>query len=184
MPAVEQTKERTRNEELLLELVRAYAKYPDDVEVSSRPITGGELMELRVNRDDHPKVWGKRGMQMAALGTLFKFIGARDKQNVRIVLLEPQVGEQRAYGYEGEGTYDRAAIEALVRKVFSRILAEPFEVLAYEAEEKVKVEIMPDKVEEKLLTEIIQYTGVVFHAVGWHQGRDLYIEVQPVIEIT
>lgn len=182
MPAVEKTK-RTRNEDLLLELVRSYARHPDDVAVSSRPITGGELMELRVNRDDHPKVYGKMGRQMAALGTLFKFIGARDKQTVRIVLLEPETGEQRPYGFEGEGAYDPAAVEALVRKVFGRILAEPFDVVIYEAEEKVNVDITPDKVEEELLNQLIHYTGSVFHAVGWHQGRDLTLVAQPAIDI-
>ena len=73
-------------EEALEHLVRGIVQYPDDVQVASRPLRRGSVLEVRVHPDDLGKVIGRGGRTARALRTV---IGAlADGRYVRIDLLD------------------------------------------------------------------------------------------------
>ena len=73
-------------EEALEHLVRGIVQYPDDVQVASRTLRRGSVLEVRVHPDDLGKVIGRGGRTARALRTV---IGAlADGRYVRIDLLD------------------------------------------------------------------------------------------------
>ena len=67
-------------------LVRGIVDSPDDVEVQSRNIRRGELLEVRVNPDDLGRVIGRNGRTAKALRSV---IGAlSSKGSVRVDVIE------------------------------------------------------------------------------------------------
>ena len=73
-------------EEALEHLVRGIVQYPDDVQVASRSLRRGSVLEVRVHPDDLGKVIGRGGRTARALRTV---IGAlADGRYVRIDLLD------------------------------------------------------------------------------------------------
>lgn len=75
-------------EEALEHLVRGFVDYPDDVQVSSRTLKRGRVLEVRVHPEDLGKVIGRGGRTARALRTV---VGAlAGGRHVRIDLLETQ----------------------------------------------------------------------------------------------
>ena len=73
-------------EEALEHLVRGIVQYPEDVQVASRTLRRGSVLEVRVHPDDLGKVIGRGGRTARALRTV---IGAlADGRYVRIDLLD------------------------------------------------------------------------------------------------
>ena len=73
-------------EEALDHLVRGIVQYPDDVQVASRSLRRGSVLEVRVHPDDLGKVIGRGGRTAKALRTV---IGAlASGRYVRIDLLD------------------------------------------------------------------------------------------------
>ena len=73
-------------EEALEHLVRGIVQYPDDVQVASRSLRRGNVLEVRVHPEDLGKVIGRGGRTARALRTV---IGAlADGRYVRIDLLD------------------------------------------------------------------------------------------------
>jgi predicted RNA-binding protein YlqC (UPF0109 family) len=73
-------------EEALEHLVRGIVHFPDDVQVASRPLRRGNVLEVRVHPDDLGKVIGRGGRTARALRTV---IGAlAGSHYVRIDLLD------------------------------------------------------------------------------------------------
>ena len=67
-------------------LVRGIVDSPDDVEVQSRNIRRGELLEVRVNPEDLGRVIGRNGRTAKALRSV---IGAlSSKGSVRVDVIE------------------------------------------------------------------------------------------------
>ena len=78
-------------EEALDHLVRGIVQYPDEVQVRSRVLRRGNVLEVRVHPDDLGKVIGRGGRTARALRTVIgSLAGGR---HVRIDLLE--TGEVR-----------------------------------------------------------------------------------------
>jgi uncharacterized protein len=72
-------------EEALEHLVRGIVEYPDEVQVASRALRRGSVIEVRVHPDDLGKVIGRGGRTAKALRTV---IGAlAGSRYVRIDLL-------------------------------------------------------------------------------------------------
>jgi uncharacterized protein len=72
-------------EEALEHLVRGIVEYPDEVQVASRALRRGSVIEVRVHPDDLGKVIGRGGRTAKALRTV---IGAlAGSHYVRIDLL-------------------------------------------------------------------------------------------------
>jgi predicted RNA-binding protein YlqC (UPF0109 family) len=73
-------------EEALEHLVRGIVHYPDDVQVATRSLRRGSVLEVRVHPDDLGKVIGRGGRTARALRTV---IGALSGSSyVRIDLLD------------------------------------------------------------------------------------------------
>ncbi|HKA68982.1 MAG TPA: RNA-binding protein [Actinomycetes bacterium] len=72
-------------EEALEHLVKGIVEHPDDVQVRSRELRRGQVLEVRVHPDDIGKVIGRNGRTAKALRTIITAIGGR---NVRVDLLE------------------------------------------------------------------------------------------------
>jgi uncharacterized protein len=73
-------------EEALEHLVRGIVHFPDDVQVASRSLRRGNVLEVRVHPDDLGKVIGRGGRTARALRTV---IGAlAGSHYVRIDLLD------------------------------------------------------------------------------------------------
>ncbi len=57
-------------EESLEHLVRGIVEHPDDVQISSRTMRRGQVLEVRVHPDDLGKVIGRGGRTARALRTV------------------------------------------------------------------------------------------------------------------
>ena len=73
-------------EEALEHLVRGIVQYPDDVQVASRTLRRGSVLEVRVHPDDLGKVIGRGGRTARALRTVIDALAAG--RYVRIDLLD------------------------------------------------------------------------------------------------
>jgi uncharacterized protein len=73
-------------EEALEHLVRGIVQYPDDVQVATRALRRGSVLEVRVHPDDLGKVIGRGGRTARALRTVIGALAAG--RYVRIDLLD------------------------------------------------------------------------------------------------
>jgi predicted RNA-binding protein YlqC (UPF0109 family) len=73
-------------EEALEHLVRGIVQYPDDVQVASRTLRRGSVLEVRVHPDDLGKVIGRGGRTAPALRTVVNALASG--RYVRIDLLD------------------------------------------------------------------------------------------------
>ena len=73
-------------EEALEHLVRGIVEYPDDVQVASRALRRGSVLEVRVHPDDLGKVIGRGGRTVKALRTVISALAG--SRYVRIDLLD------------------------------------------------------------------------------------------------
>lgn len=64
-------------EEALEHLVKGIVDNPDDVQVASRTLRRGRVLEVRVHPDDLGKVIGRNGRTARALRTVVGAIGGR-----------------------------------------------------------------------------------------------------------
>ena len=64
-------------EEALEHLVKGIVDNPDEVQVASRNLRRGQVLEVRVHPDDLGKVIGRNGRTATALRTVVSGIGGR-----------------------------------------------------------------------------------------------------------
>ena len=72
-------------EEALEHLVKGIVDNPDDVQVASRTMRRGRVLEVRVHPDDLGKVIGRNGRTARALRTVVSAIGGR---GIRVDLVD------------------------------------------------------------------------------------------------
>jgi uncharacterized protein len=72
-------------EEALEHLVKGIVDNPDDVQVASRTLRRGRVLEVRVHPDDLGKVIGRNGRTARALRTVVAAIGGR---GIRVDLVD------------------------------------------------------------------------------------------------
>jgi len=73
-------------EEALEHLVQGIVEYPDEVQVASRALRRGSVLEVRVHPDDLGKVIGRGGRTAKALRTVISALAG--SRYVRIDLLD------------------------------------------------------------------------------------------------
>lgn len=73
-------------EEALEHLVRGIVEHPDDVQVASRGLRRGRVLEVRVHPEDLGKVIGRGGRTARALRTVISSLAGR--QYVRVDLVD------------------------------------------------------------------------------------------------
>lgn len=66
-------------------LVRGIVDNPDDVEVTSKSLRRGELLEVRVNPDDLGRVIGRNGRTAKALRAVMSALGPRGGVRIDVV---------------------------------------------------------------------------------------------------
>ncbi len=64
-------------EEALVHLVKGIVDNPDDVQVASRNLRRGRVLEVRVHPDDLGKVIGRNGRTAKALRTVMTALGGK-----------------------------------------------------------------------------------------------------------
>ncbi|SFD00680.1 RNA-binding protein [Streptomyces aidingensis] len=72
-------------EEALEHLVKGIVEHPDDVQVASRTLRRGRVLQVRVHPDDLGKVIGRNGRTARSLRTVMGALGGR---GVRIDLVD------------------------------------------------------------------------------------------------
>ncbi|MFJ6213194.1 RNA-binding protein [Streptomyces sp. NPDC092296] len=72
-------------EDALQHLVKGIVENPDDVQVRSRNLRRGNILEVRVHPEDLGKVIGRGGRTARALRTV---VGALGGRNVRVDLVD------------------------------------------------------------------------------------------------
>ena len=72
-------------EEALEHLVRGIVQYPDDVQVASRSLRRGNVLEVRVHPEDLGRVIGRAGRTAKALRTLITALADGRKVRVDVV---------------------------------------------------------------------------------------------------
>ena len=69
-------------------LVRGIVDHPDDVQVDSRSLRRGELLEVRVHADDLGRVIGRGGRTARALRTVMSALSAQGSVRVDVLGLD------------------------------------------------------------------------------------------------
>mgnify|MGYP000924049494 CR=1 FL=1 len=69
-------------------LVRGIVDHPDDVQVDSRSLRRGELLEVRVHPDDLGRVIGRGGRTARALRTVMSALSAQGSVRVDVLGLD------------------------------------------------------------------------------------------------
>ncbi|WP_165989290.1 RNA-binding protein [Streptomyces sp. YIM 98790] len=72
-------------EEALEHLVKGIVEHPDDVQVASRTLRRGRVLQVRVHPDDLGKVIGRNGRTARSLRTV---VGALGGRGVRVDLVD------------------------------------------------------------------------------------------------
>jgi predicted RNA-binding protein YlqC (UPF0109 family) len=72
-------------EEALEHLVKGIVEHPDEVQVASRTLRRGRVLEVRVHPDDLGKVIGRNGRTARSLRTV---VGALGGKGVRVDLVD------------------------------------------------------------------------------------------------
>src|SRR4051812_43231468 len=85
----------TPDEQLLYDLIAAMARHPENIATAERRNgSAGTMIELHVHRADYGSVNGSMGKHLTAIRTIFQFIGAREKRDIKVLLLESTVGDR------------------------------------------------------------------------------------------
>jgi predicted RNA-binding protein YlqC (UPF0109 family) len=190
---VEKPKQKgTPTADLLRDLVRAFTKYSDDVNVTTYPGEGRakdrETLTLRVNADDAPLVQGKWGRVLQALRTIFTTIGARESRNITLIWSEPTVGKWKETIEEYLRPYKPDDVKALAERLLARLFVEPTEVAIYDGDpagDKVPV-VLEFKVpasDIEIANALSPFLGLIFSAIGKRSGKDLHLQMTPVINV-
>ena len=72
-------------EEALEHLVRGIVQYPDDVQVASRSLRRGSVLEVRVHPEDLGKVIGRGGRTATAFRTVISALAGRGGSRIDFV---------------------------------------------------------------------------------------------------
>jgi predicted RNA-binding protein YlqC (UPF0109 family) len=186
---IEKQKGKEKVSALLHDLVAAFAKFGDDVEVSS---AGGkrETLTLRVNADDAPLVQGKWGRVFQALRTIFATVGARDTRSITVIWSEPVRGQWKENIEDFVRPYDPDAVTALATRLLEALFVEPFEVALYDGAPEpdggkvpVVLEFKVSSSEIDIANALAPFLGLIFSAIGKRQGKDLHLQMTPVINV-
>jgi predicted RNA-binding protein YlqC (UPF0109 family) len=191
---IEKQTEKEKAEALLHDLVAAFAKFGGDVEVHSKNSPGGrETLTLRVNADDAPLVQGKWGRVFQALRTIFSTVGAREDRSITVLWSEPTVGQWKETIEDFTRPYKPDDIQALATRLLDALFVERFEVALYDGApdmskpegDKVAVvlefKVAPSEID--IANALAPFLGLIFSAIGKRQGKDLHLQMTPVIEV-
>lgn len=183
----------TATADLLHDLVAGFAKYGDDVEVTRGEAPTRDTLTLRVNADDAPLVQGRWGRVLQALRTIFSTIGARDDRRITVIWSEPIRGQWKETIEDFVRPYDPDSIKGLATRILDALLLESFEVALYEGapdpatpeSDKVPVvlEFKVHPTEIEIANALAPFLGLIFSAVGKRQGKDLHLQMTPVIAV-
>lgn len=182
------TEQKDETTALLHDLVAAFAKFDKDVEVKSAGGPKRETLTLRVNADDAPLVQGKWGRVFQALRTIFSTVGARDDRSITVMWAEPDRGTWKETIEDFVRPYKPAAIKALADRLLDALFVEPFEVDLYDGapdgdKRPVVLEFKVAPSEIDIANALAPFLGLIFSAVGKRQGKDLHLQMTPVINV-
>jgi predicted RNA-binding protein YlqC (UPF0109 family) len=178
-------KKATGTATLLRDIVAAFAKYTDDVEVTSKITPTREVLTLRVNADDAPLVQGKWGRVLQALRTIFGTIGSRENRVISLIWSEPVRGQWKETIEQFVTPYKPERITALGNRLAGLLFAEPVAVGIYDGDPTIPVvlEFKVSPAEIDIANALAPFLGLIFSAMGKRQGRDLHLEMTPVIAV-
>jgi len=174
---------------LLRDIVAGFAKYTDDVEVTSKTgPSGREILTLRVNADDAPLVQGKWGRVLQALRTIFSTIGSRESRVINVIWSEPVRGQWKETIEQFVTPYKPDRITGLADRLGDALLIEPFEVGIYdgaseEGRTPIVLEYKVSPAEIEIANALAPFLGLIFSAMGKRQGKDLHLQMTPVINV-
>jgi predicted RNA-binding protein YlqC (UPF0109 family) len=188
---IEKQTAKEKAEALLHDLVAAFAKFGKDVEVHSKHSPGGrETLTLRVNADDAPLVQGKWGRVFQALRTIFSTVGAREDRSITVLWSEPTVGQWKETIEDFTRPYKPDEVMALATRLLDALFVERFEVALYDGapepdglKRPVVLEFKVAPAEIDIANALAPFLGLIFSAIGKRQGRDLHLQMTPVIAV-
>jgi predicted RNA-binding protein YlqC (UPF0109 family) len=176
--------------ELLRDLVCAFVNDADAVRVDGKIdcATKNETLTLTVSHDDYPRVYGSMGKNMAALQTMFDFVGAKEKREIIFILPEPPYPPNRPRGYEPRKSFipckdwNPDPMLKLLHRVLQMILNEPIEAGAFGEANGTTVQIKASNDADQRRAEIlVPHIDPIFAAIGRQQGRKLHLFVKKQI---
>jgi predicted RNA-binding protein YlqC (UPF0109 family) len=181
--------EKEKTEALLRDLVAAFAKFGDDVEVESKRSPGGrETLTLRVNADDAPLVRGHWGRVFQALRTIFSTVGAREDRSITLLWSEPTVGQWKETIEDFTRPYEPDKVKALATRLLDALFVEAFEVALYDGapdgdKRPVVLEFKVAPAEMDIANALAPFLILIFNAIMKRMGKDLHLQMTPVIAV-
>lgn len=163
--------------ELLREIIFAFTRHHSDLHIElEQPGT----IVMQSNRDDHPRIAGAMGRNIEAVRSIFRFIAAKRKEKLVILLAEPERGRrEEIQPYSVDKNWKPDPVVKLITKILEQILRAPFKLETSSSESKATtlLEISPAKEDERIVEALQPALHTIFHAIGRAQGRALYVEM-------
>lgn len=174
-----------RDEKLLRELINAFIRHPRDLRIETQKRGEKSVMiQIEINRDDYPRVFGGQGRHIQALRNIFAFIAAREERKIHLMLLEPKMGVREGHlPFKANLDWKPDKVFGLLREILGRVFTKPFELDDISAEETTDVEVKVDPSEQKIIDALIPSLQPIFHAIGKSEGRQLYIKIPEQVPI-
>lgn len=92
---------KAKDQEFLEFVVKAIVNHPEDVSVTRTVDEMGVLLTLKANPADMGQIIGKRGQNAAAIRTLLRVVGVKNRSRINLKIEEPE-GARRTRETTGE----------------------------------------------------------------------------------
>lgn len=163
--------------ELLRDLARAFTLHHHNLKVDGAEMTGGIVLAIKCDRDDHPKLVGSQGKHIQSLQAIMRALGAKIGKKINLTLLEPDQGEKGPpRPFQPNPHWNRELVESLMRGVLSACLPGSYRLESASSELGLTTyEVIPEQWGEICEREFPLAVHAIFHAIGKNQGVDLHV---------
>lgn len=151
-----------------------------DLHVTPTQVGRSWMIKVQVNRADMPRVIGGGGLHHRALDTIVAAVGVKNAVNMRLHVLEPDVGRpERFEKFEASHNWNAEPVVRLLRDICAAVFITQAEVSARDvADATTNLEvILSGKEPRKIIEPIGKALSALFNAIGKANGRIVMVDV-------
>jgi len=154
--------------------------HKSDLHVTPTQVGRSCMIKVQVHKADMPRAIGSGGLHHRALDTLIAAIGIKYAVNMRVNLVEPEVGRPERYErFEASHNWNSEPVVALLRDICAAVFITSAEVSAHDAADATtNLEVTVSAREpRKIIEPIGKALQVLFNAIGKANGRIVLLDV-------
>ncbi len=165
--------------DLITALVKEITRYHDDLDIRTTSIGRTCIIKIQPHRADMGKVTGSKGAHIKALNALAMMIGAKHGMNIRIQLVEPEVGRIDSHlPFEPNPVWNSAEVLQLLASLCDAVFRHPVEIETDEEGITTTIAVIVNERESMpLVMAANDAILVMFNAIGKANGRNIIVDV-------